>query len=287
MKHLVSKWNYFQRIFFSRLAYPIHLNLISAFVYLFGSLKNKILFDTFRLPHYAYGIYEAARRARAQGLKGITVIEFGVANGRGLMAMAIYARKIQQVLQINICIVGFDSGEGMPAPVDYRDHPELYTEGDFPMIYRDKLLKSLPSNTTLYFQNLIEKPLNKDQFQYPIGFISIDVDYYSSTVSMLNSLAALPADKLLPNTLIYLDDIMQENHNPYQGELLAIDEFNNRQDLRKIYSFAQNLRPHRILKDAAWINQIFQLHVLDHAKRQSPYRKKEEPVSVLGNKYLN
>jgi hypothetical protein len=30
-----------------------------------------------------------------------------------------------------VSVVGFDSGVGMPPPLDYRDHPDLYQQGTF------------------------------------------------------------------------------------------------------------------------------------------------------------
>ena len=42
-------------------------------------------------------------------------------------------------------IFGFDTGLGMPDPIDYRDHPELYKAGDFKMD-QENLKKILPEN---------------------------------------------------------------------------------------------------------------------------------------------
>jgi hypothetical protein len=116
--------------------------------------------------------------------------------------------------------------------------------------------------------------------------MSIDVDYYSSTIAVLNNLKNIKSDLLLPNTLIYFDDIQLPNHNPYQGELLAIEEFNSNNHFRKIVNFSQVLRTTRRLKNALWINHMFQLHVLDHKVRNEEYRRPEDPPNIIGNKYL-
>ncbi|MBK9571048.1 MAG: hypothetical protein IPO53_14805 [Chitinophagaceae bacterium] len=112
------------------------------------------------------------------------------------------------------------------------------------------------------------------------------MDYYSSTIAILNYSAQLKSELFLPNTLIYFDDILLPNHNPFQGELLAIEEFNAANPLRKIVNYAESLRINRRLKNARWINQIYQLHVLDHKQRNEEYGVIPESAIILGNKYL-
>ena len=284
---MMKKLKYLGQIIAGKLPYPFHLSVISVFVFLFGSLRLKVLYDLFRRPDYAYGIYEAATRAKALGLKGITVMEFGVANGRGLMAMIMYAEKVSKALDIKINIIGYDSGEGMPKFTDYKDHPELYTWGDFPMVHRDQLLKFLPSNAKLVFLDLIKESwLAAAEIEYPIGFISVDVDYYSSTVGIINTLLEIDSNMLMPNTLMYFDDVILDNHNSYQGELLAIKDFNAKENMRKIESYAQVLRHRRMFKFAYWIDNMYQLHVLDHRYRKNPYRADDAPVTIIKNKYF-
>jgi hypothetical protein len=252
---------------------------------LFGKLSSKIAYDNFRYAHYAYGIYEGANRAKKLGITEISVIEFGVANGRGLMAMALYAEKVGKETGIKINVIGFDSGEGLPQVLDYRDHPEMYVTGDFPLQNREKLLSILPGNTSLHFLDLI----NTDWTSYvnsPIAFMSVDVDYYSSTKAILDRLITIPSELLLPNTLIYFDDTILPNHNLCQGELLAIEEFNKATSLRTIENFAEVLRSTRVLKNAVWIIQTFQLHVLDHKVRNKEYRSAGDPPNLITNKYL-
>ena len=283
---MISKFNYIIKLFKSRLSYPLHLNFFSGVSFLFGNLCSKINYDNFRLAHYAYGVFEGAKRAKQLGQTEITVIEFGVANGRGLMAMALYAAKVEKSLGIKIQVLGFDSGEGMPATVGYKDHPELYATGDFPLQNREKLLSILPENTKLVILGLIESNWT-GYVNSPIAFISIDVDYYSSTIAVLNNLTTLTPSLLLPNTLMYFDDTQLPNHNPYQGELLAIEEFNAKNAMRKIVNYSTALRAIRKLKNALWINHLFQLHVLDHKVRNEEYRNADAPAQILSNKYLN
>ena len=70
----------------------------------------------------------------------------------------------------------------------------------------------------------------------PVGFIAIDVDYYSSTVDVLRMFEA-PAERMLPRVLCYVDDCIGDDHEihcEFVGELLAIREFNDSHDQRKI-----------------------------------------------------
>ncbi len=282
---MLSKFRYPVNLIKSRLSYPLHVDFLSCVSFLFGSIKSRIKYDNYRLAHYAYGVYEGARRAKELGLKEITVIEFGVANGRGLLAMALYADKIEKDLGVKINVLGYDSGEGMPQTAGYKDHPEIYATGDFPMQDRNKLIYILPKNTELIIMDLIKSDWTAS-LKAPVAFISIDVDYYSSTIAILHYLTALNSTLLLPNTLIYLDDIMMANHNPYQGELLAVEEFNAANNLRKIVDFSKVLRSTRLLANAPWINHMYQLHVLDHKVRNEEYRSPDEPPHILSNKYL-
>ena len=94
---------------------------------------------------------------------------------------------------------GFDSGTGMPPPVDYRDHPNLYAMGDFTM--DPQALRSiLPPGCRLHLGPLratIPDFLEDVRRDAPIGFVALDVDYWSSTVEALEVLKG-QAEKYLP-----------------------------------------------------------------------------------------
>src|SRR2546427_1003344 len=116
----------YQRIIYERLTEPLHLNIASVFVKLFGSFSAKAAFDVTERRSYAYGILETARIAKRRGLKRITVAEFGVASGAGLLAMCRLAKQATALTGVQFNIVGFDSGTGLPPPANYRDHPDLW-----------------------------------------------------------------------------------------------------------------------------------------------------------------
>ena len=105
----------------------------------------------------------------------------------------------------------------------------------------------------------LEKTLDMN---YPIGFISLDLDLYSSSKSGLKILEDINPNKYFPTVLVVVDD--QDfllTYNDWCGEGLAIREFNDSNDFRKIQNrkeFYQRLRF---------------AHILDHNLRTG----KEEP----------
>ena len=107
----------------------------------------------------------------------------------------------------------------------------------------------------------------------PVGFASIDVDIYSSTVSTLK-LFEMEAPKLLPVTVCYFDDTLGAPsrigslmRNRWAGQLLAIDEFNAQDRPRKL-DIVRTLKTRRPLDKELWLDQMYGLHVLDYPLRQ-------------------
>jgi hypothetical protein len=84
-------------------------------------------------PHYAYCLYEAARLAKLLRIPRISALEFGVAGGNGLVVLEQHARWIERDLGVQLEIYGFDGGEGLPEPEDYRDVPYAWKAGFFKM----------------------------------------------------------------------------------------------------------------------------------------------------------
>lgn len=211
-------------------------------------------------PHYAFGIRSAAYEARALGLEGITVVEFGVAGGNGLLAMEQHARHVERETNCKIRVVGFDSGAGLPPPQDYRDAPFLWAGGDFSMdqgklqerIGTAELVLGDVRDTVAEFAHGVDPA-------QPVGFVSFDLDYWSSTVAAFNLFRG-QVTTCLPRVWCYFDDIVAMI--PDIGELLAIREFNEEYASRKIrhpYALRTNI-PFR----PVWANQMFQAHFFEH-----------------------
>lgn len=256
-----------RRIALERLAEPLHLNLIAFFVWLFGSFRAKVAFDLVLRHHHAFGILRAADDAKALGLSQVTLLEFGVAAGAGLLNMADVSRQVTKVTGVEFEIYGFDTGRGMPPPESARDHPELYQAGDFVMDF-DKLQGALPANAHLIVGDIattVPDFLKTIRPSAPVAFLSLDVDYYSSSKDALQALNG-PPESYLPRTCVYVDDLEDPSHNSFCGEQLAIAEFNTEHEFRKIerHTF---LRRSRVLQRPPWIDHIYTLHVLDHPTR--------------------
>jgi hypothetical protein len=179
---------------------------------------------------------------------------------------------------------GFDTGKGMPAPQDFRDHPDLYQEGDFAGDL-NALRRILPPNGQLILGELADTvPQFLQQHateKCPIGYVELDVDYHSSSVEALKLFEGNPRF-YLPTTAVYVDDIHFVVHNPYAGELLAINEFNTQHEFRKI-CFYDFLEANRIFRRATWIKHMYLLQVMDHPTRLSPAKREQ---AHLANPYL-
>lgn len=284
LKKLRSQYIW-KRIFYERVTEPLHLNLLSLGAAMFGSLRSKVAFDLVLRQQHAYSILACADLACELGIKEITLIEFGVAAGAGILNICKLATAVTRETGVAFRIFGFDTGRGMPPPLSFRDHPELYQEGDFPMNH-EVLQQVLPSNAKLVIGELkdtVRLFMQGISVAAPIGFISIDVDYCSSTRAALTVLDGA-AEQYLPRTLIYLDDLEHPSHNSWCGERLAVNEFNERHDMRKIEQHAF-LRSYRIFRNARWIDHMFTLHVLDHPSRTT--LKQDRQSTILTNPYLD
>lgn len=262
----------------------MHLNLLSLAVAAFGTTRTKILFDLLPRQWLAFGILQAADEARRRKLARITLIELGVGTGTGLINMCDLAARIERVTGVGFDVVGFDTGQGMPPPADFRDHPELYQAGWFAM-NADKLRDRLPSFATLQLGDVgttIPAFLDSLGPEKPVGFVVLDVDYYSSSRDALRIFDGNAAN-YLPVVGMYVDDIAHRTHNPACGELFAIDEFNATRPNRRVAA-DRFLVQKRVFKHAEWLAHMRDVHILDHPERTTLFRN--VPQEVLANPYL-
>lgn len=241
-----------------------------------GSIPDRVVYGIWQRPHYAYGVYHAAAMAKKLGLGGITVIEFGVAGGNGLIALESIARDMSEFFGIAIEVAGFDAGSGLPPATDYRDQPYIWGEGDYKM--DDAALRArLRGGTKLVMGQVKETvPAFLTDLRWPVGFIAFDLDYYSSTKDALRMMDG-PESGRLPRIYCYFDDIVwpaEACHNPYTGENLAIREFNAEHDGQKICKL-ENLnwiQPH----PAQWHQQMYVAHEFAHPLYTKKLRTADE-----------
>jgi len=190
-------------------------------------------------------------------------VEFGVFRGEGLLDLCRSAAVFRDEFGLDIQVYGFDSGKGLSAPTgDYRDQPELYSQGMHADPDPEALRAKLPEYCELVIGDvgetaaLFEPRLNGRV----VGFVSFDLDLYSSTVRALPFLTFSP-ERYLPAVPMYFDDMGRTiTECPWVGEELAIHEFNAAHALRKIDRKDRSLW---------WIANFFVLQVLDHPMRQS------------------
>ncbi len=170
------------------------------------------------------------------GIPRITAIELGVAGGRGLLALEAACAEIGTFLGVKIDVVGFDGGEGLPPPVDYRDLPHVWDAGYYKMDQAALRAKLQSAKLVIGDVAVTVKHWLRDSLESPLGFIAFDLDYYSSTKAALALLDG-PESTHLPRVHCYFDDLAagdQSCMNRYVGEYLAIDEFNAAHQDRKI-----------------------------------------------------
>jgi hypothetical protein len=214
-------------------------------------------------PHYAYCVYEGARLAKRLGYKRISVIEFGVAGGEGLLSLEYHAEQTSKSLGIEIEVYGFDTAEGLPHPEDYRDLPYHWKKGFYRMDYAE--LREKLRSAKLIIGDVRDTPERffNDHHAAPIAAVIHDLDYYSSTAAALR-LFGTDDEHLLPRVFNYFDDIVGTNielYNDYTGERLAIQEFNSQHERRK-FSPAYHLLCKEVVEP--WHHQIFILHLFEH-----------------------
>lgn len=223
--------------------------------------------DAFWKPAVAYGLVQAARQARALGISRIAALEFGVAQGRGLVELEELARHIGKHLGVEVQVYGFDLGTGLPPPADYRDCPYVWSEDQFAMDV-DAVRAKLKQATLILGDVRETVPAFFDQYDPPcVGYISFDMDYYSSTAAAFQLFDTPKLDRFLPRTLCYFDDVIGQDyalHSRFDGELLAIDEFNDQHEDRKLARI-HGLAAKRIA-ECRWAEQILVLHLFQHAR---------------------
>ena len=240
-----------------------------------GPYFLRIACDAVERPPYAYSIQEAANLAKQLGIARISVVEFGVAGGNGLVAMEKIAAKIEKAIGIEIEVYGFDAGSGLPIPVDYRDLPYEYGRGQYRMdeaklrarLKRAQLILGDVKNTIATFFETYAPA--------PIGFVAIDLDLYSSTVEALKIFDTEPKN-LLPRVFCYLDDVVGPDwvlSNEWVGELLAVKEFNENHMRRKIAPIYGLANKRMVRSD--WNDMLFAFHDFDH----SLYNKYISPLT--------
>jgi hypothetical protein len=112
--------------------------------------------------------------------------------------------------------------------------------------------------------------LNPLDLTHRLGFISFDLDYYSSTVEAFHVFSGA-STSVLPRVICYFDDITgncEAAFNIFTGELLAIAEFNAANDVK--IAKCEGLRFSRGHIPSEWHEQIYIAHLFRHPDYQLP-----------------
>jgi len=225
----------------------------------------RVDYDLWHEPSYGYGAQSAARLAKALGLQRVTAMEWGVVQGDRLVQLEKIAAVVSGHFGVGMDVASFDTGKGLPAPLDYRDCPHVWGEGFYAAdIAR---LRRRVSSARLIFGEVGAsiRTFLAGSATAPVGFVACNLDYYSLASEALEALAAAPAEKRLPRIVMLFDDVLYPEracHNEWTGELRAINEFNARHEHMK-------LAPLRWLQwmravPGYWHAMVYVLHDFSH-----------------------
>ena len=214
-----------------------------------------------RRPHYVWGAVQALNLAKVLGIPKVSFIEFGVAGGNGLTALESIAEALGPEFGVDIEIHGFDAVGGMPKAKDYRDLPNLWREGFYPMdpAKLEQKLKVAKLHLGLVEETVPEFLRTRPA---PVAFVAFDLCFYSSTVKALRTFEG-DTSLLLPRVHCFFRNILGPTLGDFNGERLAISEFNLSHETRKlskIYGMEYFLR----LKTARWVDQYYMAYIFDH-----------------------
>jgi hypothetical protein len=250
---------------------PVHVPFDNRYTWL-GNTLEKLMLDprNSKRAAYIWGVLQGVALGKVLGMDRVSVLEFGVAGGRGLLALEHIAASVEEMLKIGIDVYGFDTGTGLPEPRDYRDCPNIWLgEGQFPMDQKE--LEKRLQKASLKLGVIAETvPEFLNSSPAPVAFVSVDVDLYSSTSDALKLFEA-EHSRLLPRVLCYFDDIFGLTYSDFNGERLAISEFNSLHAMRKL-SPLYGLKYFVPSKYAtcAWPESFYFLHIHDHPLYNEP-----------------
>jgi len=246
-----------------------------------GDYEYRVQIGAVERPHYGYGVYNAAVLAKKLGYQRISVLEFGVAGGNGLVNLEYHAEQIAPILGIDIDIYGFDTSAGLPKPRDYRDLPYHWKEGFFKMEAQPLQAKIKKAKLVLGDINETAKSFFEKYNPAPIAAVMHDFDFYSSTAAALQMFDA-NEKYFLPRVYCYFDDTIgaeTELYNDYTGERLAINEFNQAHQSKK-FGLPYHLLSRKVVEP--WYHQIFIYHDFGHS-RYNDFVSEENQQLYLGN----
>ncbi|MGH9895894.1 MAG: hypothetical protein ACREA0_28695, partial [bacterium] len=183
-------------------------------------------------PDYAWGVLQGLNLAKVLGMPRVSLIEFGVAGGNGLVALETIAQHLEPLFGIETDIYGFDAVAGLPKSQDYRDLPNSWPAGSYAMD-QGKLERRLKKTTLMLglVQDTVPKFLESGC--PPVAFVAFDPCFYSATMQAFRVIEA-EHQMLLPRVHCFFRNILGRTFGDHNGERLAISDFNASHEMRKI-----------------------------------------------------
>jgi hypothetical protein len=173
-----------------------------------------------------------------------------------------FAARVQQALGIEIEVYGFDTGAGLPEVTAREDLPYWFRPSQYRMDVAALKVKLHPAKLVLGNVADTVSGFFAQHNPAPVGAIFNDLDLYTSTRDSLKLFDQDPS-RFLPRVFMYFDDIIGselEMYSECNGQLLAISEFNRRQQAVYV-GLNQNLLARN---DAYYRYQIYYAHFREH-----------------------
>lgn len=166
-----------------------------------------------------------------------TFYEFGTGGGKNLikflLALKVFCKQNNYQMS-NYRIFLFDTFEGMPYTDLVEDKQAGWSEGEIAFSIEE--LKKILTKAGIKldelnirfikgnFSDSLTPELREELKQYPPSIVDIDVDYYSSTKTVLDWVTPICNS----GVLFYFDDYWAFNGNPEYGQIKGINEFNQK-----------------------------------------------------------
>jgi hypothetical protein len=229
-----------------------------------GSYRTRLEISAVQRAHYGWCVYHAAEEAKALGHKAITVVEFGVAGGNGLVSLCQHKKETEKATGVEVLIVGFDTGKGLPTSGDSRDLLYFWPAGSFEMD-REALERRVAGQAELVIGNVATTiPTWEPRQDAPIGAVLFDLDLYTSTMVAFR---ILDKSNLLPRMWCYFDDIHGYPESAYSdsiGEREAIKQFNLAPERKRRNDHLSRAYVFKGVASQPWHEDIYLYHQLNH-----------------------
>jgi len=229
-----------------------------------GSYRARLNAGAVARPWYGLCVYLAALEAKALGHRAITVVELGVAGGKGLLCLCEHSAAIERETGIRIVIKGLDTGRGLPSTSDPRDLPYCWPVGSFEMD-QTALRSRLAGKAELIIGDVAETVRSwSGSAEAPLGAVMFDLDFYSSTKAALPLLTSALS---LPRIWCYLDDISGYAENAYSdriGVREAVNEFNRSEERLRLQDHLSRAYIFKGVYFEPWHEQLYVYHRLSH-----------------------